>query len=148
MKEGPPIREEEGHCQGPEEGATGEREEKEGHQAQRGRQGGEAGLGLESQPQRGEWETGSWHPRRDWGRPEEKTALREQAEVDLSQKRRERQREEAGSDRQHWAQGEEESGGEAENDRREMQCLGHEKAAEQEKGHEPGKKKCDRGGLQ
>ena len=68
--------------------------------------------------------------------------------MDLSQKRRERQREEAGSGREDAVQKEEESRGEAENDRREMQCLGHEKAAEQEKGHEPGKKKCDRGGLQ
>ena len=68
--------------------------------------------------------------------------------MDLSQKRRERQREEAGSDREDAVQKEEENGGEAENDRREMQCLGHEKAAEQEQGHEPRRKKCDRGELQ
>ena len=67
--------------------------------------------------------------------------------MDLSQKRRERQREEAGSDREDAAQREEESGGEAENDRRVMQCLEREKAAEQEQGHEPGRKRCGRGEL-
>ena len=65
--------------------------------------------------------------------------------MDRSQKRRERQREEAGSGRQHWAQGQEESGGEAENDRRVVQCLEHEIAAEQEQGHEQGRRRCVRG---
>ena len=67
--------------------------------------------------------------------------------MDRSQKCRERRREEAGSGRQHWAQEEEESEGVAENDRRVVQCLKHERAAEQEQGHEQGRRRCVRGVL-
>ena len=53
--------------------------------------------------------------------PEEKAALREQAEVDQNPKVQERRGEEAGSGRQHWAREGEESEGVTEKERRVVQ---------------------------